>query len=98
MQTLALAFRQRRVRTIRVMLQPADNFGEGVAIVFRATESIDDPLKAQVHRNRSDVDWAVFGDIIRWRNDRGRNRHGVPNVFRRVITDLDAIRAAGVQH
>src|SRR5436190_2640289 len=80
------------------MLKPADDFRQGIAIVLRAAERIDDALKAEMKRDRSDVDWSVGGDVIGRGDHGGRNSDGIPNFVRRVITDLDPIRTARVRY
>jgi hypothetical protein len=46
--------------------------------------------------DRRDIDRAVFRHIIRRRDDGRGEPDGIPNVVRRVIADLDAVRTARV--
>lgn len=49
-------------------------------------------------RDRRDVDGAIFRDVVGRGDDRLGKRDGVPDIGRRVIADLYAIRTAGVLH
>ena len=55
-QKFALGFRKSRVGAVGMVLQPAENFRQRIPVVFRAAESIDDPLETQVKWNRGHID------------------------------------------
>ena len=63
------------------------------AVVGR-TKQIDDPLKAEMKRNRGNIDIYFFGNTFRRHDHFIGRRDGVPLVSRLIITDFDAISSA----
>jgi len=67
------------------------------AVIGRAKQ-IDDPLKAEMKRNRGNIDIYFFGNTFRRHDYFIGRRDGVPLVRRLIITDFDAISSARLRH
>src|SRR2546421_11638375 len=73
-------------------LESRDGFSQGVSV--RCSEQIDKALKTEMKWDCDKIDIGMLRDVVGWHRHFVGHRNGIPNAFRLIIPDLNAIGAA----